>query len=233
MELDVDRLVSRVEEELRARADADRAQPMADYMKTTDPFYGVQAKPRREILKELGEFKPTNIVDYERAVRALWSRPERETRYLAIDYAKKFKKFIKLDSIPLYEELIRTGQWWDFVDDVATHLVGQVLRKDRAALTPLMKQWIDDDDMWIRRTAIISQNRHKEHTDEEMLFDFCIRRMHEKEFFIRKAIGWALRDYSYAAPDAVKAFLLEHRATLSGLSFREGAKQLRREGLME
>jgi len=171
MELDVDRLVARVEEELRARADSSKAQPMADYMKTDDPFFGVQAKPRREILKELGEFKPANIVDYDRAVRALWARPERETRYLAIDYAKKFKRYITLDSMPLYEDLIRTGQWWDFVDDVATHLVGVVWKNEREAVTPVMKQWISDDDMWIRRTAIIGQNRHKEETDEELLFD--------------------------------------------------------------
>ena len=90
----------------------------------------------------------------------------------------------------------------------------------------VLNRWIDGEDMWLRRSAILCQNRHKERTDQEMLFDFCLRRAHEKEFFIRKAIGWALREYARTRPEEVRAFLLEHGDKLSGLSRREAAKHL-------
>ena len=93
-----------------------------------------------------------------------------------------------------------------------------------------MDTWIDHDDMWLRRAALISQIKHKKGTDEKRLFRYCTRRAAEKEFFIRKAIGWALREYSYTAPEAVCDFIRENRDSLSGLSIREGAKQLRRAG---
>lgn len=118
------------------------------------------------------------------------------------------------------------GAWWDLVDDVAANLVGALLLGHRAAMRPVMEAWVDDDDMWRRRTAILSQLRHRDQTDAEMLFDFCRRRAHETEFFIRKAIGWALREYSKTDPGAVAAFLRRHGDELSGLSRREAAKHL-------
>jgi len=109
---------------------------------------------------------------------------------------------------------------------VAADLVGAVLASDRLEIAPAMRRWIDDPDMWIRRTAILSQIRHKANTDERMLFDFCRRRANEKEFFIRKAIGWALREYAKVEPTAVRGFLASHGQKLSGLSVREAAKHL-------
>ncbi len=91
-----------------------------------------------------------------------------------------------------------------------------------------MDQWISDPNMWIRRTGILSQNRHKVETDEKKLFEYCLERAHEKEFFIRKAIGWALREYSYVAPASVEKFLEKNKNVLSPLSLKEGAKQLAR-----
>jgi 3-methyladenine DNA glycosylase AlkD len=93
-------------------------------------------------------------------------------------------------------------------------------------MTPRIREWIDDADMWLRRSAIIGQIGHKEATDTELLFDACVSRMHETEFFIRKAIGWALREYAKTDPSAVVAFATEHRNELSGLSFREATKHL-------
>jgi len=103
---------------------------------------------------------------------------------------------------------------------------------ERKKVRPLIERWIDDADMWIRRSALLAHNRHKHQTDHAQLFDHCLRRAGEQEFFIRKAIGWALRQYSYANPTAVRRFLLANRDRLSGLSFREGARQLVRIGLM-
>lgn len=223
------RVVSYVQTHFQELADPVNAIPMAAYMKTEMPFYGIPKPLRVPIYKTLKkEFAPNVQEEYESCVLALWNLPHREEKYAAIEYAMFFDKFITSESIPLYEQLVREGQWWDFVDPIAIALVGIALRKNRKKLEPKMRKWIRDPDMWIRRTAILSQNRHKAETNEEMLFDFCLDRADEKEFFIRKAIGWALREYSYAAPKAVRKFLNENRNTLSPLSLKEGAKQLDR-----
>jgi 3-methyladenine DNA glycosylase AlkD len=147
-------------------------------------------------------------------------------------WPKGYKRFIIHENLDIYERLIREGAWWDFVDAIAAHLVGGALAKEPQVVYPIMDLWINDADMWIRRSAILCQLNLKDRCDQERLFGYCVSRCHEKEFFIRKAIGWALRQYSYVAPQAVKAFLLEHQKELSGLSFREGAKQLVRQGIL-
>jgi len=220
--------------ELAAAADPAKAGPMAAYMKTDMPFYGVQKPARAKIERRmLREFRAATRRVYERSVLALWSRPHREEKYLAIRFATGHDEFIDADSLPLYERLIREGAWWDFVDEIAKHLVGGALRKDPGDLWPVMDSWIEDGDFWIRRTALLCQLGFKGDTDHRRLFDYCLRRAEEAEFFIRKAIGWALRDYSYAEPERVRDFLLEHRRRLSSLSFREGGRLLRRAGLMD
>ena len=134
--------------------------------------------------------------------------------------------FITFDQVDLYERMVSEGAWWDLVDSIAAGIIGNVVLNERARMRPVLNAWIDCDDMWLRRTAIISQLEHKESTDAWMLFDFCTRRAFEKEFFIRKAIGWALRQYARTNPEAVTEYLLENRDSLSGLSFREAAKHL-------
>lgn len=226
-------LVSFIQKEFAALADPDKAAPMAAYMKTEMPFYGIQKPERIPVYKQIKtRFVPTDHKQYAGAVLALWALPHREEKYAAIDYAKQFPAFVDSKSIPLYKELIQTGAWWDFVDDVAINLVGHAYLLERQKLRPLIEQWIDDQDMWIRRTALISQNHHRAQTDAKQLFDHCLRRAHEKEFFIRKAIGWALREYSYANPEAVRDFLLANRGKLAPLSFNEGGKRLFKSGLL-
>lgn len=215
-------------------ADADKAVEMAAYMKTDMPFWGIQKPDREPIYRQLAKnFAPSNHDEYAQVIRKIWKGKHREEKYAALDYAVRGKKFIDPSMIPLYEELVRDGAWWDLVDPLATLLIGIAFLNDQKAVKPIMKKWVDDDDMWIRRSAILSMNKHKEKTDEKLLYDFCLRRAHEKEFFIRKAIGWALREYSYKAPDSVRTFLETNRSKLSPLSYREGAKQLVRNGLME
>ena len=223
------RIVKFVQSQFKALADPANAVPMAAYMKTEMPFYGIPKPLRVPIYKTLKkEYAPSTQEEYEACVLALWNLPHREEKYAAIEYAMFFDKFITSKSISLYERLVREGQWWDFVDPIATALVGIALKKERSRFEAKLNKWIDDDDMWIRRTAILSQNKHKAETNEQMLFDYCLKRAHEKEFFIRKAIGWALREYSYAAPKAVRKFLDQNKNTLSPLSLKEGAKQLDR-----
>ena len=227
----VDGIVRDVRSGLAAYADRRRAKEMARYMKTDMPFYGVPQPEREPVMRDvMKRYAIPDAATYEAVVAALWGLKHREEKYAALGVAIGKKQFITMASLPLYERLIREGAWWDLVDEVATHLISPLHKRERAQMRPIMDGWIGDDDMWIRRSAILSQIGHKHDTDADQLFGYCLHCAAEKEFFIRKAIGWALRDFSYAAPEAVNAFLTEHRDALSGLSYREGAKQLVRSG---
>ncbi len=194
-------MVRFVREGLARVAEPARAPAMAAYMKTSQPFYGVPRPKRAALFKEMRRrFIPSNRDSYEERVLALWRLPYREEQYVAIDYARQHAQFIVPESMKLYERMIREGAWWDLVDDIASHLVGAVMLRYRAQLRPVLDRWIDDKDLWIRRTALIAQLGHQHATDAAQLFDYCLRHAHEKEFFIRKAIGWALREYSKSNP---------------------------------
>lgn len=200
---------------------------MAAYMKTEMPFHGVPTPERRLILREARRRFPIHAQEhYRTAIIALWELPHREEKYLAVDLAIAERRWITFENLDLYRRLIVEGAWWDFVDVISARLIGQVLLDDPERLWPLLDAWIDDQDLWIRRAALLAQLKHKYRTDTGRLFDYCLRRADEKEFFIRKAIGWALREYAKTDPAAVSRFLLEHREELSGLSFREAAKHL-------
>lgn len=200
---------------------------MAAYMKTDMPFYGVPKPERVPIARQVkAQFPPVDVDDYRRKVLSLWNLPHREEKYLAIGYAWTFQPHVAFAQIDLFERMIVEGAWWDLVDELASPIVGKIVLDDRARMRPVLERWIEGPDMWLRRSAILCQNRHNERTDQAMLFEFCLRRAHEKEFFIRKAIGWALREYARTRPDEVRVFLAEHGDRLSGLSRREAAKHL-------
>lgn len=226
-------LVDFVQEHFEAIADPVKAVPMQAYMKTEMPFYGIQKPERIPIYREMkAKFVPASRAQYELAVKALWKGKRREDKYAAIEFAKQNTEFVRAASLPLYRRLVVEGAWWDLVDDIAINLVGHAYLADRGDMRGTIDEWVDDEDMWVRRTAIICHNHHRAKTDSKQLFDHCLKRAPEKEFFIRKAIGWALREYSYANPDAVRDFLLKNRSKLSNLSFNEGAKRLSKLGLM-
>ena len=212
---------------LESLSDSGKAADMARYMKTEMPFYGVQKAGRTPISRELvRRWPPATRSEYTALVRALWVLPHREEKYLALGVARAHSRFVTLSSIPLYRRLIVEGAWWDLVDEVATKLTGRVLLHQRDAMTPTIVKWLDHRNLWLRRTAIISQVGHKTDTDTDLLFQCCSSRAHETDFFIRKAIGWALRDYAWTAPDAVGSFVRAHQHKLSGLSKREATKNL-------
>ncbi len=220
-------LIKFVQSGYKKLANKQKSIEMAAYMKTAMPFYGVQKPDRVPIYKAIKkDFAAQNIDEYKNHVRALWALPHREEKYTALEYALQNKRFITTESLDLYEELIREGAWWDFVDTIAVHLVGEALLHERSEVKNLLDQWVSDDDLWIRRTAILSQNKHKTHTDEKMLYKYIKKRMHEREFFITKAIGWALREYSYTNPKSVKEFIAKNQNELAPLSIREGSKRL-------
>jgi len=226
-------LTTFISSEYKKLANPVKARDMAAYMKTDMPFYGIQKPARVPIYKEMkSRFPITTRKQYEQAFLALWQLPHREEKYAALAIANHWPKYITPPSIPLYRRLIKEGAWWDFVDGIAANLVGTVWLNNRDRISPMMDQWIVDNDMWIRRSAIIGQLNHKKETDTARLYNYCIKRADEKEFFIRKAIGWALREHSYTDPKAVRSFLMKHKEKISGLSFREGAKYLKRSGKM-
>lgn len=216
---------------LTAHADPEVGAGMAAYMKSSIPCLGVKKPQRVPIERQLArDHAPADQAAYEAAVLALWGQREREYRYLAIALARRWKRFVAAPSLPLYERLVQEGAWWDFVDEVAIHLIGRVWLLDRDVVGPWADARVDDEDMWLRRTAIIGQVAHKGETDAPRLFAYARARLHEREFFIRKAIGWALRAYSYVDADAVIAFVEAEQERMAGLTRREATKALARHG---
>jgi len=212
---------------LAAAADPEKAGPMAAYMKSSAPFYGVMAKQRNTVVAELvREFPANSSKEYAARVRSLWAGSFREDRYVAISYARSFPRFITISNLRMYRTMIVQGSWWDYVDEIASHLVGSVLMVQPDLTTPRVAAWIGDEDLWLRRTSIICQLRRKSSTDVELLDQACTQNLTDPDFFIRKAIGWALREYAKTEPRWVLAYVQEHRDHLSGLTLREATKHL-------
>lgn len=212
---------------LAERSDSEKAAGMKAYMKTDMPFYGVHRPERVKILRHLKrEFPPADREEYEALAVALWELGHREEKYLAQAVAAAYPDFIVPESLPLYRRFIVEGAWWDFVDDASTHMVRELVIHYPEETWPIVDTWVDHEDMWLRRSAILCQVGAKEQTDSDRLFRFCESRAYEKDFFIRKAIGWALRDYANTHPHAVAGFVDAHREELSGLSYREATKHI-------
>ena len=206
-------------------ADAERASQMAAYMKHLFPFHGIAAPVRRAIQKEV--FDAYNLSDQatlHALCAELWDLPEREYQYAAIDLMLKYKKLLTPDSILLAESLMLQKSWWDSVDLLSASICGNYFLKDRAAFTSFSLQWLEHDDMWLNRAAIICQLPHNAKTDADFLAKAIQRHIHSKAFFIQKAIGWALRNYARYNPEWVRQFIAEH--TLPALSKREALKHL-------
>ena len=150
----------------------------------------------------------------------------RELLYASCYFAEEFTEHLTTAHLPLLKRLIVEGGWWDIVDWVGGKMVGHIVRTQRGAAAAVMRKWLEDDDLWVRRSAIICQLSHKEETDEKMLFDFCLSRAEEEDFFIRKAIGWSLREYAWTEPETVKKFLKAHGKKFAPLTVREAGKNI-------
>jgi 3-methyladenine DNA glycosylase AlkD len=222
-------LVKAVRAGLAEAADPGKAPAMRAYMKSAMPFRGV-AKPQRSALlkRVLADHILPDRVTYSATVLRLWRTAEfREERYAAIDLSgyRAYRPWQDPGLIPMYEEMIVSGAWWDYVDELAIRRIGPILRSGRARVTPVMLDWAAGRDLWRRRTAIICQVGAKEDTDTDLLAQAIEPAIAEPEFFLRKGIGWALRDYARTAPDWVRSFVDEHPG-LSGLSRREALKHI-------
>lgn len=225
-----DDLVSRLRGGLADLADSHRAPQMQAYMKSTMPFRGVPAPPRRALVREmLAGHEWPDVDGWQQTVTALWDGAVyREERYVALDVAahRSARAFQTPDRMPLYDHLVVSGAWWDHVDAVAGTLIEPLLAAYRAELTPTMRAWSVDADLWRRRTSIICQLHAKAATDVELLADAIVANLVDRDFFIRKAIGWALRQYASTDASWVRAFVATHERAMSGLSQREALKHL-------
>ncbi len=203
---------------------------MARCMRNAVPFYGIPAPAQREIWRTVLADMPTPTGAQLRSVaRACWKRPEREWQYFGCAYVRRYVRRASAAFLPTAEYLITTKSWWDTVDSLASHTVGPLVRAE-PRLKGAMDDWSRSENVWLARTAILHQLGYKADTDAERLFDYCSRRAGDSEFFIRKAVGWSLREYSKTDADAVRTFVRDHRRELSALSQREALKWLERGG---
>ena len=224
--MDAANAVDEVRTALDAIADPAKGAEMSRYMRNLFPYLGITTPERRAATKGVVRSARTasndELIDF---ARQCWEVRERELQYVATDALKEGRANLEPEDLDALRGLITTKSWWDTVDSLASPTVGSLVERN-AELGSVMDEWIDSDDFWVARTAIIHQLRFKERTDPDRLFAYALRRSGDTEFFIRKAIGWALREYSKTAPDDVAAFVDEHEDEFSGLTVREARKRL-------
>lgn len=222
-------LIEQIRAGLVDASDATKAPNMQRYMKSAMPYLGVSMPVMRRITKACERARPPASEEQVSAtVAQLWrTAGYREERYAAIELLKTptATRLRDLDQTELLEEMIRSGAWWDFVDNLS-QVVGALLADHRLTITPLMQRWSTDEDRWIRRTSVICQLSHKDRTDLDLLTAAIDANLSDPDFFLRKAIGWALRQYARTDPDWVRRFVAARADRLSALSRREALKHL-------
>jgi 3-methyladenine DNA glycosylase AlkD len=209
-----------------AAADPGRAATMRAYMKDVAPFLGLTTPVRRALSREvLAGLPGPDETDCTAIALRCWRLPQREYHYFAVDYLRRHARACSSGFLPVARHLVTTVPWWDTVDALAAHVVGALVAAD-PALGAVMDTWIADDDLWVARAALLHQLRYKQRTDAERLFAHCLRQSGHPDFFVRKAIGWSLREYAKTDPEAVRAFLARERGRFAPLSVREALKNI-------
>jgi 3-methyladenine DNA glycosylase AlkD len=224
------KLATTLRQRLLSAGDPEKAAGMKSYMKSEIPCMGVLADKRRTITRSIFQdlsFKDSK--EWSDMVLHIWRDAKyREERYAVMDLCAmpKVKSFQTLEALPMYEELIVTGAWWDLVDEIAAHRIGNLLKNHPIEMKKHMRLWSNSENMWKRRTSIICQLTLRKDTDLKLLYDCIEPSISSKEFFLRKAIGWALRAYARVDQQEVVRYVEEKAATLSPLSRREALKHV-------
>ena len=200
-------------------------------MKSTMPYYGVASPEQRRIFRSVfAAIRFDTFEDWRDAVLGLWrGARHREERYAAIALAghRRYRPWQRPEMLAVYEEMIETGAWWDYVDAIAIHLIGdELLRRYTVEIKPVMLAWSSDSNLWKRRASIICQIAFKRETDLELLHACIQPNLGDRDFFIRKAIGWALRQHAWTDPEKVRHYVAANKSRLSGLSTREALKNI-------
>ncbi len=234
-------LIAALRAAFAAHADAQAAVPMQAYMKSALPFYGIAAPLRRRLTAEVVKAHPcADAAALACTMRDLWRAARfREERYAAVELPRLGRvhpKLIDLGLLPVVEEMIVTGAWWDWVDDLSGNVLARLLERHPAEMKPLLRRWAKGDDLWLRRAAMLVHRSVSDAAlDAVLLYDTILPSIGKspfaREFFIRKGIGWALRERSYAAPEEVKAFCHEYAAQLSPLTVREALKVIHKRSI--
>jgi 3-methyladenine DNA glycosylase AlkD len=225
-------LVDAIRSELARHADPERAVVQQRYMRSAIPYRGLSAPRLATVLRPILADPGLRIAErpvWEATIRALWDEVGyREEWYAAIALARyrAYRAWVDSDAMPLWRHLIVAGAWWDVVDEVATHLVRAALDGAPEVESLRLREWAMDEHLWLRRTAIIAQVGRGDRCDEDLLTDVIEPNLEDRDFFIRKAIGWALRDHARVAPHWVRRFVEVHAQQLSGLSRREATRHL-------
>ncbi|NLN98503.1 MAG: DNA alkylation repair protein [Eubacteriaceae bacterium] len=212
-------------EKLIENRNRDRAVQMAAYMRNQFPFLGIDATKRRHLSKDfIRETKKTKAIDWE-LVATLWEEPYREMQYIAVDYLNAMKNALSPEDLKRFEKLTVTKSWWDTVDGL-DKLAGHIALH-RPELDPTFVDWSLEDNIWLRRMAINHQRHRKEATREALLEEIVVNNLNQKEFFINKAIGWALREYSKTDSQWVVDFIQKYQDQMAKLSIQEGTRWIK------
>lgn len=224
-------LLAELRREMKRAADPARAAGQQAYMKSAMPYHGLRNPEMRAIARRVfTSYELTADGDrWRQDILAIWRKAERrEERYAAIELAqiRKARTLHTMDALPMVEELVVTGAWWDYVDTIASQNLSLVLRNQALPMHRAMLAWSRSDDLWKRRSAILCQLPFKDATDLELLYACIEPALDSKEFFLRKAIGWALREYAWTDPREVERYVRANESRLSPLSKREALKNI-------
>ena len=223
-------LLALLRAELSHAGDPEKTAAMQAYMKSAMPYWGVQTAAQRATARRLfTAHRMETAEEWRETCLAIWRAAEyREERYAAIDLTgfKYYREWQTLQTLPMYEEMIVTGAWWDFVDPIASGRLGPLLRRYPARMRNKMLQWSRSPNIWKRRSAILCQLSFKGETDLDLLYASFEPSLGSKEFFLQKAIGWALRQYAWTDPREIRRYVRANTNRLSALSKREALKNI-------
>ena len=208
---------------LKVVANPNNAAAMKAYMKNKFEFLGVKTPARRKLAKAFFKQQIASVIDWN-FINEAWNNPYRELQYTALDYLESRKKLLTPSDLPRLKKMAQTKSWWDTIDFL-DRLVGSIIARFPET-KEIILAWSCDEDIWLRRLAIDHQLLRKEETDIELLEKILVNNLGQTEFFINKAIGWSLRDYSKTNPEWVRDFIERHQAEMAALSIREGSKYL-------
>jgi len=223
-------LINDLRSTLSAHADPRNAAPMQAYMKSSLPFHGIKTPERRRLLREVCRRHPiATKATLAQTMRELWRHAtHREERYCAVELACAGgnARLVDLTLLPVFERLIVEGAWWDYCDDISGNAIPHLLREFPSQMKPALRRWSRGSDIWLRRASILCQRRMKAGFDATLLYECILPSIDSDAFFLRKGIGWALRERAYAAPAEVRAFCRNYGDRLSPLTVREALKRI-------
>lgn len=224
---DITAYVAAVENEFSRHANAQVAAGAKAYMRNQFDYFGITTPRRRLVQKKFhADISLPPFGSVPAIVKRLWNKPQRELHYFAMELYEKYRKLFTQRDIPHFEYMITHNSWWDTVDFVSPKLIAALHLLDPDIAEENCARWIKSKNIWLMRAALIHQNLYKTKTNERLLYKLILQCNHHEDFFIRKAIGWSLRQYARTNAASVSSFLKQNKEQLSPLSYKEASKHL-------